>query len=267
MLNLANPSRINQRTPGIAPSPWPEQHKTANQWFCSKYPLQARVFGSPFLEQSGRDSCGLAVSTPLTQNIDFFAACLGGDESLGHRVIYHADELQFYYYDPSDQLYHATTDAKLGNLYRALLARCASEVSGEGHLANVFHTFRSDVVTKSVVNRAKSLLEADTAFFAVDSQHERVHGPELHQRLARVFAGKLLEPHPGSILTVGQAFDLYNRFASSRKQEPIRRNDFKSVMAETIREAYDLGVRNDLKNAETQKQQCGWLGLRAVEHA
>jgi hypothetical protein len=153
----------------------------------------------------------------------------------------------------------------MGNLYRGLLARCAAEVKGEAHLVNVFHIFRSDATVKAVANRAKSLLEADTAFFGVESHNERVVGPELHQRLARVFAGKLLEPCPGSILTVGQAFGLYNKFASTRMQEPIQRVDFKSMMADTIRETYDLGVRNDLLNAETQKQQVGWLGLRPVE--
>ena len=30
---------------------------------------------------------------------------------------------------------------------------------------------------------------------------------------------------------------------------------------------YGLGVRNDLMNAETQKQQCGWKGLRAASLA
>ena len=35
-------------------------------------------------------------------------------------------------------------------------------------------------------------------------------------------------------------------------------------MGETIREVYGLGVRNDLMNLETKKQQCGWLGLRPV---
>jgi len=267
MFTLANPTDLNSRSENFAESPWPAESKTVTQWFCTKFPIQARVFGSPFLEQQGVDHIGLAISTPLVPNIDFLAACLGGDENLGHRVIYYTDELQFYFYDPVNQLYHATTDAKMGNLYRALMARCAVEVNGNGHLVSTFSTFRSDAIVKAVVNHAKSLLEAAPAFFAVDSQYERVKGPELHQRLARAFAGQLLELHPGSILAVGQAFTLYNKFASSRKQEPIRRVEFKSLMADTIRDAYDLGVRNDLMNAETQKQQCGWLGLRPVASA
>jgi hypothetical protein len=195
-----NPSRLNAGTLGTD-SPWPEQHKTATQWFCAKFPRQAQVFGSPFLEQTAQDQLGFTISTPLVPNLDFFAACLGGDHSLGHRAIYHADEQQFYYLDPSDGRYHATTDAKMGNLYRALMARCAVEVSGQGHLLGVFSAFRSDSVVKSVVNRAKTLLEADTSYFDATSSHERVKGPELHQRLATMHGNvgevrRLLAAHP-----------------------------------------------------------------------
>lgn len=243
---------------------WPSELKSASDWFLQMFPTQARVFGSPFLEQN---QPGHGNSNPLSPNLDFLAGCLGGDERLGHRVIYYAAELQFYYFDPRDHMYHATTDQKLGNLLRGLLARCASEIKGEGHLFNVFHTFRSDALVKAVVSRAKSVLEAAPEFFGVKSQHQRVAGPEIHERLAQVFAQQLLESHPGSILTVGQSFTLFNHFAKTKNMPPIKRSDFKSMMAEVIRDAYGLGVRNDLMNAETQKQQCGWLGLRPAARA
>jgi hypothetical protein len=76
-----------------------------------------------------------------------------------------------------------------------------------------------------------------------------------------------LELHEGSILTVGQSFTLFNQFAKARNLAAIKRSDFKSLMSEVIRDAYGLGVRNDLMNAETQKQQCGWKGLRAASSA
>ena len=263
MLTLANTSReLDLRSLGEPEPTWPTEYKTATDWFSAMFPIQVRAFGSPFLEQQVENNFGCKTSTPLVPNVDCLAACLGGDERLGHRVIYFATELQFYFYDPADQMYHATTDQKLGNLLRALLARCAAEVTGQGHLVNTFHTFRSDSVVKAVMHRAKSLLEADSSFFSVQSQHQRVEGPEIHQRLALVYAQKLLAPDPNSILTVGQAYTLFNQFAANRKLPAIKRSDFKSLMAEVIRDAYGLGVRNDLMNAETQKQQCGWRGLR-----
>ena len=263
MLTLANTPnhKLDLRRLGDPKPEWPREIKTATEWFCQMFPTQIKVFGSPFLEQQKADEFGL-ISTPLVANMDCLAACLGGDECLGHRVIYYVPELQFYFYDPADQMYHATTADKLGNLLRGLLARCASDVKGEGHLVNIFHTFRSDQVVKPVVNRCKSLLAADSGFFGVRSSFIRVEGPEIHQRLAMVFAEQLLESCPGSILTVGQSFTLFNRFAQSRNMPAIRRADFKSLMADVIRDAYDLGVRNDLVNVETQKQQAGWLGLK-----
>jgi hypothetical protein len=172
--------------------------------------------------------------------------------------------LQFYYYEPRDKMFHATTDQKVGNLLRGLLARCAGEVKGEGHLFNVFHTFRSDAFVKAVVLRSKSILAAEPDFFSVNSPNQRVAGPEIHQRLAQLFAQQLLEPCPTSILTVGQSFTLFNHFAKAKEVPALKRSQFKSMMAEVIKDAYGLGVRNDLINPETQKQQCGWRGLRPV---
>ena len=263
MLKLVtSANQLDLRRLGEPKNSWPNEVKSASDWFCQMFPVQVRVFGSPFLEQHHGNAQGDTNITPLVPNIDCLAACLGGDDRLGHRVIYYSSELQFYFYDPRDQMYHATTAEKMGNLLRALLARCAADIKGDAHLVNVFHAFRTDVVIKSVVNRSKSILAASPDFFSIKSPYQRVEGPELHQRLAMVFAEQMLQASPDSILTVGQTFSLFNQFAKTRNMPAIRRSDFKSLMAGVIRDAYDLGVRNDLMNAETQKQQCGWLGLR-----
>ena len=122
-------------------------------------------------------------------------------------------------------------------------------------------------IWKTGVNRCKSILAADPEFFGIKSPYQRVQGPEIHQRLAMVFAEQMLEQHPGSILTVGQTYSLFNQFAQSKNMPAIKRFDFKGLMADVIRETYGLGVRNDLMNTVTQKQQVGWLGLRPVENA
>jgi hypothetical protein len=266
MLILANStnSKLDLRALGEPRTTWPSEIKSATDWFCLMFPMQIKVFGSPFLEKHEPSPDSSTCITPLVPNLDCLAACLGGDDRLGHRVIYYVSELQFYFYDPRSRMYHATTAEKLGNLMRGLLARCASEIKGEAHLFNIFHTFRSDAVIKSVVNRCKSVLAADPDFFGINSPHQRLAGPELHQRLAMAFAEQMLEACPGSNLSVAQAYTLFNRFAATRNMAAIKRSDFKSLMADVIRDAYGLGVRNDLRNAETQKQQSGWLGLRPV---
>ena len=58
---------------------------------------------------------------------------------------------------------------------------------------------------------------------------------------------------------------MFNQFAKARNIPALKRSLFKGLFAEVIRDAYDLGVRNDLVNAETQTQQRGWKGLRPVE--
>jgi hypothetical protein len=265
MLSLANTSnKFDIRNLGDSPQ-WPVNPTSANDWFQKKFPAHIQVFGSPFLEQRQPGQYGEDYITPLIPNLDCLAACLGGDEKLGHRVIFYVQELQFYFYDPRDQQFHATTDQKLGNLLRGLLARCAAEVKGEGHLLNIFHTFRSDSVVKAVINRCKSLLAADPDFFGVNSSHQRVAGPELHQRLAMVFAQRLLEVHEGSQLTIGQTYAFFNRFAREKELLPMKRSQFKAMMADVIREQFGLGLRNDLIDVQTQKQGCGWKGLRIVE--
>ena len=266
MLTLANSTNqpLDLRTLGEPKPAWPSEAKSPNEWFSAMFPAQAKVFGSPFLEDQQANQYGDKAVTPVVPNIDFLAACLGGDHRLGHRVVYYANECQFYYLDPHNNMYYATTAEKLGNLLRGLLARCAAEVKGEAHLLNLFNTFRNDTVVKAVVNRCKSVLEAAPDFFGVNSSNQRIAGPEIHERLARVFVEQMLEPHEGSCLTMSRTFTLFNQFAKRRNMTVLNRQQFKPIMGEVIREKYNLGLRNDIISAETDKQQCGWKGLRPV---
>jgi hypothetical protein len=78
---------------------WPRKPESASDWWCLMFPDQVRVYGCPFLEERRQDGIGMATKSPLSANIDFLAACLGGDERLGHRVIFYVPEQQFYFYD------------------------------------------------------------------------------------------------------------------------------------------------------------------------
>ena len=228
------------------------------------FPDQVRVFGSPFLEERRTDGLGLVIMSPLSANLDCLAASLGGDERLGHRVIFFEPEQQFYFFDPRDQMFHATTPAKLMNLLRGLLIRCAEAVKGDGARFQLFHALRSDQVTKACVNRARSILAASPDFFSVNSPHQRVRGPEIHQRIAQVFVEQI-ERDPGQILTLKCAYDLFSQFLKQKSMPVLSRGEVKVMLAELIREQFDLGLRNDLISLETEKQQCGWRGLKLVQ--
>jgi hypothetical protein len=46
------------------------------------------------------------------------------------------------------------------------MVKCASEMPGNVHLLNLFHEFRSDRISKAVIQRAKSIFQADVSFFS-----------------------------------------------------------------------------------------------------
>jgi hypothetical protein len=240
---------------------WPRKPESASDWWCLMFPDQARVYGCPFLEERRQDGIGMVTKSPLSPNLDFLAACLGGDERLGHRTIFYVPEQQFYFYDTRTQMFHATTPEKLGNLLRGFLSRCASVVKGDAAKFQLFHALRQESVVKAVVNRCKSILAASPDFFGIHSPHQRVAGPELHQRLAQVFIEQI-ERDPSQILTLRCAYELFSQFLKQKNMPVLTRPEVKGMLAELIREQFDLGLRNDLISDGTQVQQCGWKGLR-----
>jgi len=236
-----------------------------SEWFSKMFPIQAKNQGCPFIELAEDRSDGLTKINPLAPNLDFLAAILGGDSGLGHQAIYLEGDCQFYYKDQPSGIFKPTSDEKMANLLRALLMRCAEELPDTVHKLNLFLDFRSDKTIRAIVHRAKSILAADHTFFSVDSKHQRQKGPELHERLARVFAEELLERKPGEFLTVTNAYLVFNEFLKLRSMVPVKRSIFKGMLAPLVREFYDLGLRNDVIDRKTNKQTAGWKDLAAQE--
>ena len=205
---------------------------------------------------------GFQSISPVSMNLDFFAAVLGGDKKLGHKVIYLEAELQFYYYDPRLKLFKPTSPEKLQNYIRALLIRCAEELPQDVHKLNLFHEWRTDKTTKQIVHRAKSILAADHTFFSADSKYTREQGPETHERLARSFIEQVLEREAGQILPFNHAYLVFLDYLKQKSLPSVKRPIFKDMMCPLVREEFDLGLRNDLIVKEGEKQICGWKGLR-----
>ena len=251
--------------------PWPpdcqpnKKPQTPSEWFSKRFPEQASIFGTPFLEVVHPQSDGLDKINPISANIDFFAGILGGNKSMGHQVVYFQPQMEFYFYDVRDKIFKPTSDEKLGNLLRALLMKCAEELPDEVHKYNLFQEFRSDKTVRSIVRRAKSVLAADHSFFSVDSKNERQKGPELYERLTRVYAEEILERQEGSVLTLAHAFMVFQQFLKQRDMPHIKRTEFKAMLAPVVRDTFNLGLRNDVFDQTTQHQTIGWKGLRAVE--
>jgi hypothetical protein len=236
--------------------------RTPSEWFADKFSEQVKQYGCPFLEMRESTCDGFTRITPISINVDFFAASLGGDSKLGHSVVYFEPEMQWYFKD-LDSIYKPTSAEKLQNLYRAMLIRCAQELNSETHKLNLFHEFRSDKTAKAVVNRAKSILAADHAFFSATSKHQRVRGPELHERLVLALVETMLEPREGAILTVTQAYQMFCDMGRQRNLNTLKRSIFKEMMRDLIRNKYGMALRNDVPDSENRQQQA-WRGLAVV---
>lgn len=248
---------------------WMEQNekkppRTPSHWFALKFPDAASKYGCPFLELHQSTCDGFNKFTAVSINIDFFAGMLGGDATLGHAVVYFEPEMQFYYFEPLQKIYKPTTAEKLQNYYRAMLLRCAQEMNGEVDKLNLFAEFRNDKHAKAVTNRAKSILAADSSFFSATSPHQRIRGPELHERLARVLVETMLERNENSCLTVTAAYKYFCQLAQQRQLGTLKRSLFKATMQELMREQFGLGLRRDVAN-ELGQQQEAWKGIRLLE--
>jgi hypothetical protein len=237
--------------------------KTPNEWFCQRYPIPFEKYGSPFLELVEPADNFTVQILPLSINIDFFAGVLGGRRDLGHHVIYFEPEMQWYFRD-SDSIYKPTTAEKLGNLYRALMIKCAQDMLPNVHKLNLFHEWRSDHVVKAVVQRAKSILAADQSYFSSTSANQRIRGPELHERLMRVLCETMLQPCAESNLTMTQAYKYFCRLAELRQLGMIKRSQFKATMTNLMKDRFGVGLRRDLPNG-LGKQQEAWKGIRLLE--
>ena len=233
--------------------------QTPSEWFVQRYPRAYEKHGSPFLELVEPMDAFSAQVLPLSINHDFFAAVLGGRRDLGHHVVYYESEMQWYFRD-SDGIYKTTTAEKLMNLYRALMMKCAQELPGNVHKLNLFHEFRSDKTAKAVVQRAKSILAADSSFFSAASPYQRIRGIELHERIARRFVESLLTSEPGNVLLLGDAYAAFLKLVKQQNLAPVKRSDFKAMVIPLVQEQFGVSLRNDLKIDERQGVR-GWKNM------
>jgi hypothetical protein len=232
--------------------------KSASQWFCNLFPQNAKIYGAPFLENRISSVEGFSSISPVEINVDFMASILGGDY-MERAVIYWPAECQFYYFDHSDQLYHSTTDEKLGDVLRGYLARCSLEMQREVNVYYLFTTFRSDQIIKSVVERAKSVLRTSDDFFSATSPCARVNGIEQHERLARTFCERVLVLKPSEVMLMAVAYERFTEIVKQNEMVPIKRSEFKEMMKSLVRDRFNISLRNDL--VVDGRYQQGWKDL------
>jgi hypothetical protein len=252
-LNLPNQGQFNQNH--LRPRP-----KTASVYFAELFPDAAKRYGCPFVEIRDVLADGRSLVTPVSINLDFFASALGGDTRLGESTVYFEPEMQWYYKEPGLQLYKPTSPEKLMNLYRAWLMRAAQELPTENNRLNLCIEFRSDKTAKQVVQRAKSILAADSSFFSATSKHQRIRGVEMVERVARRFVDELLSVESGQILKLADAYAVFRGLLKERDLPDIKRSDFKAVVGPLITEQFHVCLRNDLDGAGGR----GWKNVKLL---
>jgi len=235
-----------------------------NQWFAEKFPEQTEQFGAAFLAGTFTDGDGLKRFIPAYLNEDFFASILGGNKELGHQVVYYPPEDTFYFYDCRVDAFCPTTEAKLKLLLSNYLIRCSQEMGSLVDVTNLVVSFRKEEALSSIILKAKAVLEAERCFFEGKDGHRRfIDGRWVEANAEpsyQQFVKKAIVREPASKLTVGDAFHRYYQFCKDNAMKPLTRPEFKDLVAEVIREQYNLGIRHDVLD-ERGKQSQGWMGI------
>ena len=236
----------------------------SNLWFAKMFPTAAKNHGPAFLQRAYDDANGLPRFVPEELNIDFFAAALAGDPLLGHRLVFYLPEETWYFFDPRLLCYCPTSEEKLVALLSSYLVRCAQEAGFLVDIKPLFTEFRRMEVLNSIVRRARALLAAEMSFFEGEKGHRRMIDGKIvdpNQQPAYVaFVKKGIVKQADSKLTIGDAFHRYYKFCKREGQIPLKRQEFKHLVAEVIREDFKIGLRHDVVD-EHGKQQHGWLGI------
>lgn len=234
--------------------------KSLNQYFSNLFPSHYAQFGDAFLELPHQDSLGGLELVPVAINHDFFGSALS-DPGLGLDIIYFEPEMQWYYREPILNIYKPTSPEKLQALFRALVLRSANILKTTNAKLKLWDEFRSDKTARTVVQRAKSILAADSSFFSPTSPHQRIKGQELVERVARVFVDQLLTAEPGQILRLQQAYTTFLEMLKDRNLPAVDKKQFKAVVAPLVRDQFQVALRNDLPALDGEGLR-GWKGIK-----
>ena len=200
---------------------------TPSEWFSKKWPRQADIYGTPFLEAKYLDDQQEKHVNPIALNDIFFASILAGDETLGHRVVYYPPEEQWYFKDPADgNKFKPTTEEKLKILLSLDILNCAEEVKDPTPKFNLFVRFRQDEELQKVINKAKSLLAVDQSFFAADSPNIRTGEGAEKERAAKTFINLVIELNPQKSLTVTDSYTAFREFCVKNGLMLVERSTF-----------------------------------------
>jgi len=239
----------------------PSLISSPNDFFSQRFPDQTKLYGPMFFgSQEFMD--GRRVFIPEAINDLAFAAILGGDHHLGQQVVWYPQEAAFYYRDFRVDAFCPTGEDKLRLLASNWIIRCSeacNATSAKGVLK-----LRTPKIMDGVITTAKAMLMADAQFFSGKYGRRRYVGNKYiepnEEPLYRVFVKEGIVQAPGAKLVEQDAFHRFYEFSRAHGAPALKRADFRSLVAEVIREEFNLGLRHDVLG-DDGRQHKGWVGI------
>ena len=240
--------------------------RTPSGWFSAMFPDQTLSFGTAFFEETARGISGSMVIRPSVINEDFFAAMLGGERRLGHKVVYLPGD-GFWFKDPRVDAFCATTDKKVEVLLSNYLIKCAENMRGNVDASLLIKDHRRAEVLSAIIKRARTVLEADPRFFeGVDAPRRFLHGRTVQPALSASpedFIQRAFVPLQGASVVVSEAYQGFLRHCQMENLLRVQFTEFKRAAKDLVMEKFQLGLRHDIRTPEG-RQTHGWKHLSLV---
>ena len=239
---------------------------TPSGWFSAMFPDQTLSFGTAFFEETARGISGSMVIRPSVINEDFFAAMLGGERRLGHKVVYLPGD-GFWFKDPRVDAFCPTTDKKVEVLLSNYLVKCAENMRGNVDASLLIKDHRRADVLSAIVKRARTVLEADPRFFeGVDAPRRFLSGRTVQPALSASpedFIHRAFVPLQGASVVVSEAYQGFLRHCQMENLLRVQFTEFKRAAKDLVMEKFQLGLRHDIRTREG-RQTHGWKHLSLV---
>ena len=177
-------------------------------------------------------------------------------------MVFYLPEQQFYFFDSRVHRYEPTTEQKLVFLLSQFyLIQCAAEMPQDVEIAKLFIELRKE--TRTCARWCEGLKRCWRRTNPFLARVRRTNASEGRKAIAvwpRCLPGRFSSQDPESNLTITECFETFNEFCQDKGLDPINRRVFKSLIAEVIREEFNLGLRHDVLGMNN-RQQHGWKGL------
>ena len=239
---------------------------TPCSWFGSLFPEIQERFGRAFFEETVVGLNGSPLVRASVINEDFFAAMLGGEKRLGHRMVHLPGE-GFLYHDPKVNAFAITSDQKVEILLSNYLIKCAETMGRNVDSKMLVKDHRRPSVLAGIVNRAKTVLEADLHFFGgINGARRHAHGIIIQPTAISApedFIHHAFTRSEGGSVVVGEAYQEFLRYCQMGNLTRVEFTEFKRVAKELVLEKFQLGLRHDIRTPEG-RQTHGWKHIRLL---